>query len=94
MTERQKEQRINAGCDGICPVCGGHIDRYGTRQFAHKIADTVANRRKWGWMIIDHPLNGQYVCSLKCNDACNIGFNPGAILDLIAEIVEYERRRG
>lgn len=93
MNRREIEQRESAGVGGICPVCGGYIHQHGTAQYAHKIADTKANRRKWGSFIIDHPMNGVYVCSLKCNDACNIGFNPGAVLDLIAEIIEHERRQ-
>lgn len=92
MNRRELEQREKAGINAICPVCGGYIHRYGRPQYAHKIANTVANRRKWGSFIIDHPLNGVYVCSMKCNDACNIGFNPGAVLDLIAEIVNHERQ--
>ena len=92
MTESQKEQRIKSfnRNDGICPVCGGSIQQYGTPQYAHKIANTIINRKKWGSFIVDHPLNGEYTCSLGCNSRMNIGQRPGDCLRLIKKIVEME----
>ena len=95
MTEVEKEQRRQAlaRSGGICPVCGGSINQYGTPQYAHKIANTDTNREKYGSFFIDHFLNGEYVCSLACNSSCNIGNNPGKVLELLADIVIYEIRK-
>ena len=50
MTDKQKEQRQQAltRSGGICPICGGSINQYGTPQYAHKIANTEVNRSKYG----------------------------------------------
>lgn len=88
MTDQQKNQRITAlsRCGGVCEVCGKPLGVHA--QGAHKIANTEANRKKWGSWIIDSPLNIAMVCSLKCNDACNIGNDTGACLDLVIDIVK------
>lgn len=88
MTEAQREQRRYALAisGGVCEVCGKPLGVHA--QGAHKIANTEANRKKWGSWIIDSPLNIAMVCSLKCNDACNIGNDPGACLDLVIDIVK------
>ena len=95
MNDVQKEQREDAllRCYGKCPVCGKSIYEYSTPQYAHRIADTKANRAKWSNWIIDHTLNGEYVCSLKCNDEMNIGNNPGKCLELIQRIINYEQEK-
>lgn len=94
MTKEQKEQReISLGLsNGFCCVCGKPI-LAGHPQYAHKIANTTTNRKKYGSFIIDHPLNGVMVCSLECNQSMNIGFNRGAVLGLIADIVMFEIRK-
>lgn len=93
MTDAQKEQREKAlfRSAGSCFVCGKPLNS-GQSQYAHKIANTKPNRAKYGSFIIDHTLNGEMVCSLSCNQAVNIGFNKGACLNLIADIVLYEMR--
>lgn len=95
MTEAEKEQRRQAlaRSGGICPVCGGSINQYGTPQYAHKIANTDPNRKKYGSFFIDHWMNGEYVCSLACNSSCNIGNNPGKVLGLLADILIYEIKK-
>lgn len=95
MTEEQKEQRKQAltRSSGTCPVCGGSINQYGTPQYAHKIANTEANRKKYGTFFMDHFLNGEYVCSLSCNSSCNIGQNNGKVLQLLADILIYEIKK-
>lgn len=94
MTSSQIEQRQTAlvTCGGVCEICGKQLTN-SMWQGAHRIANTKANREKWGTWIIDHPKNIAIVCSLKCNDACNIGNNPGECLDLVARIVAYEMRK-
>ncbi|MGP1459925.1 MAG: hypothetical protein ACTTKL_11585, partial [Treponema sp.] len=62
-----------------------------TWQGAHRIANTKANRARWGSFIIDSPLNIAAVCSLRCNDACNIGGNYGECLALAEKIINKER---
>lgn len=91
MTEVQHQKEIAfQKSNKLCPVCGKSIYEYNTPQYAHKIAYTKANLKKYGTFFINHFLNGEYVCSLKCNDACNIGFNKGKVLCLLADIVMYE----
>ncbi len=94
MTEAQREQRELAlgRSDGVCAVCGKPLN-LGAPQYAHKIANTKTNRSKYGSFIIDHTLNGAMVCSLSCNQSMNIGFNRGAVLNLIADITLMEMRR-
>ena len=91
MNEAEKEQRRMAlvTCGGVCEVCGKTLTA-STWQGAHRIANTKPNRAKWGSWIIDHPLNIAIVCSLACNQSCNIGNNPGKCLRLVQKIVEKE----
>ena len=94
MTEAEEWQRkmALAVSGGICEVCGKTLTS-STWQGAHRIANTKMNRAKWGNWIIDHPLNIAIVCSLKCNQVCNIGYDEGACLELIEKIVNRERRK-
>lgn len=88
---RQRELAYGAS-GGVCAVCGKTLN--GTAiQYAHKIANTKTNRQKYGSLIIDHYLNGAMVCSLKCNQSMNIGFNRGECLKLIADIILFEMRK-
>lgn len=94
MNESEEWQRrvALAKCGGVCEVCGKHLTT-STWQGAHRIANTKANRAKWGDFIIDHPLNIAIVCSLGCNQVCNIGQDPGKCLELIKKIVVQELRK-
>lgn len=94
MNENEKQQRLTAlaSCGGICEICGKQLSQNGW-QGAHRIANTKPNRTKWGAWIIDHPMNIAIVCSLGCNQLCNIGNNPGKCLRLVKEIVEKEMKR-
>ena len=91
MTDREKIERVArynvAG--GLCEVCGKPLAE-GQPQIAHCIADTKANNAKYGSFFVQHRLNYRAVCSLKCNDKCNIGYNKGKVLALLADIVMYE----
>ena len=91
MNEAEQQQRMAAlaTCNGVCEVCGRTLTP-STWQGAHRIANTEANRKKWGSWIIDHPENIAIVCSLKCNHVCNIGYNPGECLRLVQKIVNKE----
>lgn len=90
MNDEQKEQREQAlmragGC--ICQICG---KPFRAGQYAHKIANKEMWRKKYGTFIIDHTLNGEYVCSLSCNQSVDVGSSYGNHLDVIADIVIYE----
>lgn len=94
MTPVERRQRIEAIAEsgGVCEVCGKTLTN-SNWQGAHRIANTRANREKWGAWIIDHPLNIAIVCSLGCNYVCNIGTNKGACLELVKKIVEKEMEK-
>lgn len=72
---------------GKCEVCGKELVEM---QGAHRIANTKTNRERYGSFVIDHVKNIAIVCSLKCNDACNIGNRPGEVMKLIASIYGAE----
>lgn len=92
MTESQiwQRQAALATSGGVCEVCGKPLTN---PQGAHRIANTKANREKYGSFVIDAVDNIAMVCSLRCNDACNIGNNPGACIKLIKTIVDKEARK-
>lgn len=94
MNEAQKRQRqyALAKSGGVCAVCGKPL-LDGQMQGAHRIAKTFVNYTKYGTFIVDHPLNIQMVCSLECNQSCNIGNNPGKCIQLIDDIARYELRK-
>ena len=60
----------------MCQNCGRHVMIHGTAQLAHLIAQTKANRKKFGNCVIDHPLNRVATCCLYCNGRMNLGNNP------------------
>ena len=90
--EKWQRQQALATCGGVCEVCGKTLTT-STWQGAHRIANTKANRAKWGDLVIDHPLNIAIVCSLKCNQECNIGYKEGACLRLVQRIIKTELQR-
>lgn len=94
MTEAEKAQRRYALAisGGVCEVCGAPLND-GQPQGAHRIGNTQANRTKYGALVIDHPLNIGYTCSLKCNGALDISKDPGACLWLCKKIYEREALR-
>lgn len=88
-----KKQWIYFSRGGECEVCGKTIP-YNEAQLAHRIAKSKPNLAKYGKEIINHPINLALTCSDKfgrCNDSVNIGNNPGAILDILSEIIEGNR---
>jgi len=94
MNEAEKEQRMRAlaTSGGVCEVCGKTLTT-STWQGAHRIANTKANRAKWGSWIIDAPENIAIVCSLKCNHVCNIGYNPGKCLEVVQKVLDREKTK-
>lgn len=57
------------------PECQCSIYKHGTPQIAHRISQSEMNIKKYGKDVIHHRKNLVPVCSLKCNDYFNIGFN-------------------
>ncbi len=94
MTEAEKEQRRYALAisGGVCEVCGAPLND-GQPQGAHRIGNTQANRARYGSLVIDHPLNIGYTCSLKCNAALDISGNPGEVIKLIKKIYAREAQK-
>lgn len=90
MTEKQLKQREEAlyRSYGRCAVCGKPLLQNG--QYAHKIANKKMWREKYGAFIIDHSLNGEYVCSLDCNATVDVGSSYGKHLEVIIDIVIAE----
>jgi len=97
MNEKQKEQRYEAleRCRGFCKICGKPLST-GAGQYAHKIANKKMWREKYGSFFIDNTLNGEYVCSLKCNAKVDVGSSIGKHLEILAEILigEYIKLYG
>lgn len=94
MNETQKTQRARALAisGGICWICDRPL-RDGQMQGAHVIGNTIANRRKYGDLIIDHPLNIVYTCSLSCNGRADISNKPAECLEHCRQIYAYEARK-
>ena len=90
--ETWQRQAALAISGGVCEVCGKTLTT-SNWQGAHRIANTKPNRAKWGNFVIDHPLNIAIVCSLKCNQVCNIGYDEGACLRLVQKIAKKELMR-
>lgn len=95
MTDAERKQREESleNNPAICPVCGGSIYQYGTPQYAHKLADTITNHKKYGSFVMNHHLVGVYTCSLECNHLVQINNDKGKILQLLADIVLDEMRK-
>ena len=83
--EQRQEALKRGGC--VCHICGKPFQN---GQYGHKIANKEMWRKKYGSFIIDHTLNGEYVCSLGCNQSVDVGSSYGNHLEVIADILIYE----
>ena len=70
----------------ICQVCGNPF--YQNGQLAHRISKSIMNIKKYGDNVVNHRFNLVSVCSLTCNDKCNIGFQPVKVAELVERIKE------
>ena len=70
---------------GTCRTCGFPVtaDEF---EVAHRIADTLANRKRWGDAVVDDARNKATTHRGACNSAQNIGFSPVAARALADEI--------
>lgn len=78
---------------GRCQSCGKRL-AWSEFTLAHRIAETRANIHRWGWDVINHPLNKCVTCPGGCNDAQNIGNDPGErepLLDRIFAEIDKEK---
>jgi len=89
VNEKQINQRkyALAVSGGVCEVCGRPLID-GQPQGAHRIGNTQLNRKLYGDIVIDSPLNMGYVCSLACNASLDISQNPCECLKLAKKIYE------
>jgi hypothetical protein len=93
MTERQRlklhEERIwmyNRD-KGICQWCGQPLE-FGNFEVAHRIANTVSNRKRYGADVVNSVHNKACTHRGRCNDGVNCGYKP----DKCAEIVEMVKQ--
>ena len=70
---------------GLCQACMKSV-AFSDFELAHRIANTKANRRRWGAEVIDHPLNKCIAHRGRCNDECNIGGRPASCAELVEQI--------
>jgi hypothetical protein len=75
---------------GICQSCHRPVSIQAF-QVAHRIADTVSNRKRYGGHVVDHALNKSTTHAGKCNDAQNCGFNPVQCAEIVKAIREADR---
>lgn len=83
----EERLRIYSRDGGICQSCGKPV---GVNEFevAHRIANTVMGRKRYGTEVIDHPLNKATTHRGRCNDAQNCGFNPEKCREIVEAIRE------
>ena len=87
----QHEERLEiyARDRGICQACGKFVD-INSFEVAHKIANTVSNRKRFGNNVIDHPLNEATTHPGRCNDLTNCGFKPDKCREIVDAIASLE----
>jgi hypothetical protein len=97
-TERQhfeaSEERLELWREqsGKCATCGRIHRNPESMEVAHKIANTRANRGEYGTDVVGDRMNKAAVCrggmyrGRSCNDAQNVGNQPGTARALAAMI--------
>jgi len=82
----EKMEQIHKAYFYQCAKCGEP-----SNQLAHIIPKRKTRIKKYSKDVIHHPLNLVPVCSLKCNDSCDIGQSVQAerfLVDLINYVIE------
>lgn len=73
---------------GKCQTCGARLS-FSAFQIAHKIANTEANKKRWGKAVVNHTDNKACTCpNAYCNSRQNIGGKPIACFDLYSKIIK------
>lgn len=90
--KEQREKALSRSC-GRCFVCGKPLSM-GQGQYAHRIPNKEIYRKKYGSFFIDHTKNGEYVCSLACNQSVDVGSSFGKHLEVLIDILLYETKKG
>lgn len=80
---------------GRCATCGQIHTSPESMELAHKVAETKANIKAWGFDAIDDDENKAMVCREKragfdCNSAQNIGNKPASSRHLMERIREKQ----
>jgi hypothetical protein len=63
-------------CKLVCPLQVGQV--------AHKIANTIANRKRYGDRVIDSIYNKAWTHPGRCNSAQNCGGKPNKCAEIVA----------
>jgi hypothetical protein len=66
--------RIIVSQNCSCSNCGADLGIENMPDIAHRISKSLNNYRKYGFEVINHPMNLRATCKGNCNDA--IGLNP------------------
>jgi hypothetical protein len=72
---------------GICASCSEPIN-YSSFEIAHKIANTLANRKRYGDAVIDSRHNKAVTHRGSCNSRQNCGNNPGLCAEIVKKVME------
>jgi hypothetical protein len=70
---------------GICASCSEPIS-YSAFEIAHKIANTLANRKRYGNAVIDSRHNKAVTHRGSCNSRQNCGNNPGLCAEIVKKV--------
>jgi hypothetical protein len=72
---------------GFCQTCGEFVP-FDQGEIAHCIANTKANRLRFGAKVIDSPFNKKWTHRGRCNSACNCGNRPDECQKIIDQVEE------
>lgn len=78
---------------GICQGCGMPLD-FGEMEIAHCIANTKANKRRYGKRVINSLANKRPTHRGKCNSRCNCAGKPDKCAEIVAQAETEARREG
>jgi hypothetical protein len=76
---------IHARDRGICQTCGEPVS-VNHFEVAHKIANSVANRKRYGDEVVDSPVNKATTHRGRCNSGQNCGNNPMKCAEIVRAV--------
>ena len=85
--------RLHRKQHGQCAHCRRIHRTPVSMELAHRIAESKANIRKWGFDVVDHDMNKGMTCresvrGVRCNDALLLDGKPAIAAALVREIRE------